>query len=84
MDIKEIQVVDLKVTSIDQLIILYKQGFKLSETPYTDSNGNTIVKMSNGTGLVLSLTVVGILWFMLWAFIIYIVGRTEAKIIGLD
>ena len=48
MDIKEIQVVDLKVTSIDQLIILYKQGFKLSETPYTDSNGNTIVKMSNG------------------------------------
>ena len=74
----------LKVSSLKQLVDLHNQGYRISQKPTFDSNGNAIVKMSNGTGLVISLTVVGILWFMFWAFIIYVVGKAEAGLVGLD
>lgn len=83
MNDKKIQIKDLEVTSLDQLIDLYNQGYRLSQEPTFDSSGNVTLKMSNGTGIILSLTVVGILWFMFWAFIIYIVGKAEASLIGL-
>ena len=83
MNDKKIQIKDLEVTSLDQLIDLYNQGYRLSQEPTFDSSGKVTLKISKGTGIILSLTVVGILWFMFWAFIIYIVGKAEASLIGL-
>lgn len=75
------EIISIEEKSLDDLIILYNQGYRLDNVKYNDST--VTLGLTDAAGGIIVITVT-ILMFMISALLYYKVGKWEARKLGID